>query len=149
MPSGTAAVRSIDLEMFTTNLSHGRPYMFPHIEPTARLFYRHEDLAPYLPTEVMEWFDAHQVAYVPNASMPQSDPPASRAEELDLKEIPKADNFPVLLAARMSLSFPLLFAAVPLWAIDYEHPREERDFQRCIPRASPVEMPPAEFSLRD
>jgi predicted acylesterase/phospholipase RssA len=131
-PVGTAAVRSIDLEMFTTNLSHGRPYMFPHVEPTARLFYRREDLAPYLPTEVMKWFDDHAVAYAPNAAMPQSDPPTSRAAELSLKEIPKADSFPVLLAARMSLSFPLLFAAVPLWAIDYDHPRKQRDFQRCL-----------------
>lgn len=32
----------------------------------------------------------------------------------------------------MSLRFPLLFAAVPLWAIDYEHPRKDRDFQRCL-----------------
>src|SRR5258708_5515858 len=32
----------------------------------------------------------------------------------------------------MSLSFPLLFAAVPLWAIDYQHPQKERKFQRCL-----------------
>src|SRR5882724_80557 len=131
-PGGTAAVRSIDLEMFTTNLSHGRPYMFPHVEPTARLFYKHEDLAPYLPSEIMKWFDDHAVMYAPNASMPQSDPDASRAVELGLREIPKPEHFPVLLAARMSLSFPLLFAAVPLWAIDYQHPRKKRDFQRCL-----------------
>jgi predicted acylesterase/phospholipase RssA len=131
-PTGPAAVRSIDLEMFTTNLSHGRPYMFPHVEPTARLFYRHEELAAYLPTEVMKWFDDHAVAYAPSASMTQSDPPAEHAKALGLKEIPKPEDFPVLLAARMSLSFPLLFAAVPLWAIDYQHPREKREFQRCI-----------------
>jgi hypothetical protein len=80
----------------------------------------------------MKWFDDHGLAYAPYASMSQSDPPASRAAELRLKEIPKADNFPVLLAARMSLSFPLLFAAVPLWAIDYDHPLKKRDFQRCL-----------------
>jgi predicted acylesterase/phospholipase RssA len=128
-PSGTAATRSIDLAMFTTNLSHGRPYMFPHVEPTARLFYRHEELAPYLPAEVMKWFDDHAVAYAPRS---ESDPPVEGAIALGLKEIPNPENFPVLLAARMSLSFPVLFAAVPLWAIDYQHPRQKRDFQRCL-----------------
>jgi hypothetical protein len=48
------------------------------------------------------------------------------------RKIPLPDTFPILLAARMSLSFPILFAAVPLWAIDYEHPRAERDFERCM-----------------
>ena len=131
-PLGTAPVRSIDLQMFTTNLSHGRPYMFPHVEPTARLFYRPADLKPYLPREVLKWFDDHAVAYAPSTMMPASDPTAEKAARLKLREIPKPEDFPVLLAARMSLSFPLLFAAVPLYAIDYEHPREERDFERCL-----------------
>jgi hypothetical protein len=132
LPSGTIPVRSIDLAMFTTNLSHGRPYMFPHVEPTARLFYRYADLEAYLPRDVMKWFDDHGLAYAPSTRMPDSDPTVERAVQLGLKEIPKAEDFPVLLAARMSLSFPLLFAAVPLWAIDYEHPRADRDFKRCL-----------------
>lgn len=130
--SGIAPVRSIDLEMFTANSSHGRPYMLPHVEPTARLFYRDDELASYLPAVVMKWFDEHAIEYVPNASMPESDPPIARAVALGLKEIPRPEDFPVLLAARMSLSFPLLFAAVPLWAIDYQHPRQKRDFHRCL-----------------
>jgi predicted acylesterase/phospholipase RssA len=127
--SGSAPVRSIDLEMFTTNLTHGRPYMLPHVEQTARLFYRHEELAAYLPTDVMSWFDEHALTYVPD---PHSDPPAAMALALGLKEIPKPEHFPVLLAARMSLSFPVLFAAVPLWAIDYQHPAGKRTFNRCL-----------------
>jgi predicted acylesterase/phospholipase RssA len=131
-PTGNKPVRSIDLEMFTTNLSHGRPYMLPHVEPTARLFYRHDDLAPYLPTTVMKWFDDHAVDYKPSPLKPDSDPKQEKALKKGLKEIPIPDDFPVLLAARMSLSFPVLFSAVPLWAIDYEHPTKERDFERCM-----------------
>jgi predicted acylesterase/phospholipase RssA len=128
----STAPRSIDLRMFTTNLSHGRPYIFPHAEPTARLFYRREGLAEYLPPEVLQWFDAHAVDYVPSAGSPGSDPDVAEAQALGLREIPRSEDFPILLAARMSLSFPLLFAAVPLWAIDYEHPRRRRGFQRCL-----------------
>jgi predicted acylesterase/phospholipase RssA len=130
--SGAPSPRSIDLEMFTTNLSHGRPYMFPHVEPTARLFYKREELAPYLPDEVMKWFDDHAVPYAPSTSKPTSDPTVESAAALGLKQIPSPEDFPVLLAARMSLSFPLLFAAVPLWAIDYQHPKALRKFQRCL-----------------
>jgi hypothetical protein len=37
----------------------------------------------------------------------------------------------VVLAARLSLSFPLLISALPLWAIDYEPERGQRTFHRC------------------
>ena len=63
---------------------------------------------------------------------PDSDPPAKLAELMHLRELPRAQDFPILLAARMSLSFPLLFAAVPLWAIDYGWPRGQRTFRRCM-----------------
>jgi len=125
-------VRSIDLEMFTTNLAHGRPYIFPHSEPTARLFYRSNELRSYLPADVMDWFDAHAIRYQPSSANPDSDPPAKLAEIMHLRELPRPEDFPILLAARMSLSFPLLFAAVPLWAIDYGWPRGQRTFRRCM-----------------
>jgi len=131
-PNNATGARSIDLRMFTTNLSHGRPYIFPHTESTARLFYQHDELAPYLPPEVMRWIDDHGLEYAPNPGSPGSDPTVEKAMKLGLREIPPPGSFPVLLAARMSLSFPVLFAAVPLWAIDYEDPRPERDFRRCL-----------------
>jgi predicted acylesterase/phospholipase RssA len=125
-------VRSIDLQMFTTNLTHGRPYVFPHSEPTARLFYRPDELAAYFPDDVMRWLNDHARRYQPSKDFPHSDPPAEAADRLGLKELPEPEDFPILLAARMSLSFPLLFAAVPLWAIDYEPPRAQRTFRRCM-----------------
>jgi predicted acylesterase/phospholipase RssA len=33
--------------------------------------------------------------------------------------LPPADDLPVIVAARLSLSFPALISAVPLWAVDY------------------------------
>jgi predicted acylesterase/phospholipase RssA len=122
--------RSIDLRMFTTNLSHGRPYIFPHTEWTARLFYKPDELEAYLPAEVMRWINAKSLSYAPSSKVPGSDPKSG--SEGDLREVPPADKFPILLAARMSLSFPMLFAAVPLWAIDYEYPPPERTFKRCL-----------------
>lgn len=128
-PEGSAC--SIDLRMFSTNLTHGRPYVFPHTEPLARLFFKPEEITAYLPKPVSDWFIAHALDYVPSVR-PLSDPPIAEAEKLGLKEIPPPAQFPVLLAARMSLSFPVLFSAVPLWAIDYEDPKGNRTFRRCL-----------------
>ncbi len=124
-------IRSIDLQMFTTNLTHGRPYIFPHVEPTARLFFNPEELKAYLPGSVLAWLTEHAIEYT-SMGRSSSDPPVEDAAVLNLKEIPAPEHFPILLAARMSLSFPLLFAAVPLWAIDYEDARGKRCFRRCL-----------------
>jgi predicted acylesterase/phospholipase RssA len=126
------AKRSIDLQMFTTNLSHGRPYILPHVDERARLFYRRTELAPYLPVEVMSWMDTHSLPYRPSAESPESDPPLAMAEALELRELPRAEAFPVLLAARLSLSFPLLLSPIPFYAVNYDPPRGERNFKRCI-----------------
>ena len=37
----------------------------------------------------------------------------------------------MVVAARLSLSFPVLFSAVPLWAIDFEASRKLRRLRRC------------------
>ena len=36
-----------------------------------------------------------------------------------LLHLPDVEQLPVVFAVRMSLSFPLLLSAVPLWAVDY------------------------------
>lgn len=121
-------IRSIDLRMFTTNLSVGRPFVFPLTDETCRLFYLPDQLSGYLPVPVMDWIVKHSSDYAPHAS---ADPPPDRVAK-GLKELPAAENMPVLLAARMSLSFPILFSAIPLWAIDYDPKRENRRVERCM-----------------
>jgi predicted acylesterase/phospholipase RssA len=123
-------VRSIDLRMFTTNLSTGRPFILPFTDETCRLFFDPHELKRYLPTEVVTFMEANSIPYTP---CPPSDPPAAEAARLglDLRELPPG-KWPVVLAARLSLSFPVLFCAVPLWAIDYDPARNHRTFRRCM-----------------
>ena len=123
-------VRSIDLRMFTTNLSTGRPFILPLTDETCRLFYEHDELKAFLPEKVMAHIEAHSVAYQPNSP---SDPAIDemKRRHLRLRELPAA-KFPVVLAARMSLSFPILFSAIPLWAIDYDRQPGKRTFRRCL-----------------
>jgi predicted acylesterase/phospholipase RssA len=139
--------RSIDLQMFSTNLSHGRPYIFPltEPEPTAppsapkassgsfrssdRLFFRPDELAPYLPPEVLAWMIKYGRRYERDPTRGERDP--ATEEGAGFLEVPHAHEFPVILAARMSLSFPVLFSAVPLWAIDFDLLPGRRTFRKC------------------
>lgn len=123
--------RSIDLRMFTTNLHHGRPYLLPHDGAMERLFFREADLRRVLPPEVVAFMVNGGVRYEPKTpSEPQADEPQIQEQVKDLYEL-RPDNFPVLLAARMSLSFPLLLSTVRLWVVDFDFPQGQRKFRCC------------------
>jgi predicted acylesterase/phospholipase RssA len=129
--------RCIDLQMFSTNLTQGRPYIFPlpprdkegtTLTSTDRLFFKRDELKRYLPPDVLDHLVKCSNPYQRDSA--GKGPPQKAGK--DLLELPEPQDFPVLLAARMSLSFPLLFAAVPLWGIDYSAPdHDRRSFRKC------------------
>ncbi len=125
-PPGTLA-RSIDLRMVTTNLAFGRPMQLPpdEADPGSRLYFHPDDLLPFFPTTVIAHLVAHSRLF--DAAADGADVGPSRS---GFRRLPAAD-LPVLVAARLSLSFPLLFAAVPLWAVDAEAPVGQRTLRRC------------------
>jgi predicted acylesterase/phospholipase RssA len=124
----TRKARSIDLQMVTTNLTHGRPYDLPLGDKTSRLFFKRSELEPYFPAAVLDYLEERSIPYAP---MSMRADPAESPEREKLRELPYAE-LPIVVAARLSLSFPFLFSAVPLWAIDYE-PRlkEDRTLRKC------------------
>jgi predicted acylesterase/phospholipase RssA len=129
-PTGTI-IRSIDLRIFTTSLSHGRPFVLPLTNETCRLFFLPHEIEPLLPKTVFTWMLEHSKEYDSNLDRIGSDPERKDAP-IGFRELPCGEDFPVLLAARMSLSFPILFSAIPLWAIDYDSKKGERGFERCM-----------------
>jgi deferrochelatase/peroxidase EfeB/predicted acylesterase/phospholipase RssA len=119
---------SINLQVYSTNLAHGRPYRFP-LDPAddmGRLFFRVDDLKPYFPQPILNHLVGYALPYRPQTC---SDPKVS-AETEQYLELP-TDRLPIVFAARLAMSFPLLISAVPLWAIDYEAPIDMRGFARC------------------
>ena len=122
--------RSIDLQMYATNLAHGRPYRFPAVpaDDMGRLFFKPAELEPYFPKAVISHLVGYAVPYKPNPSS-RSDPPVANVAS-DILELPQG-KLPIVFAARLSLSFPLLISAVPLWTIDYEGPLVTRGMKRC------------------
>lgn len=125
---GKARGGSINLQVYSTNLSHGRPYRFPRFEgdDMGRLFFRADDLAPYFPAPVLIHLLAHARPYQPESP---SDPDAGQVAQ-DCLELP-TDELPIVVAARLALSFPGLVSAVPLLAIDYEPRKPGRQLSEC------------------
>lgn len=111
--------RSIDLRMVTTNVTQGRPYGLPLDDDTSPLFFRIEEFTRFFPPEVIEHLRIH------SKKRPDLD------ADPDFRELPKGD-LPVVVAARLSLSFPILFSAVPLCAIERKPKQQVGQLGKCL-----------------
>ncbi|HTD37653.1 MAG TPA: hypothetical protein VK669_09070 [Candidatus Limnocylindrales bacterium] len=130
----TAAERDpkIALRMVTTSITLGRPFSFPL---TSNIFYfRSDDMRRLFPEYVVDWLEKHPRKADPND-------PNEPARHDFLKDqgylpLPSAEDMPVIISTRMSLSFPILLAAVRLWAIDWQQQYNKDNPTR--PKIEPV-----------
>jgi len=93
---------SIRLEVMTTNLGHQEPHRIPFTN--RRFWFSEQDFRRLFPEDVVNWMKS------------QSD--ETQAVDHGGKRyllLPEPGKLPVLVATRMSLSFPLLVSAVPLY----------------------------------
>jgi predicted acylesterase/phospholipase RssA len=120
--------RSINLELYATNLAHSRPYRFPldAADDMGRLFFRMEDMYLYFPEPIWRFLAAYARPYRQQSPF---DPPASDETQAYF-EVPQ-EHLPIAAAARLALSFPLLISAIPLHAIDYEKKYTKRGLAEC------------------
>lgn len=115
------SAKSIDLLVMTTNVTHSRPYTIPlGARDEQRFFFKESDFRRLFPKEVVDWM-------VKNSP---TRPNGARKDEF--LKLPPSEKLPIIVGVRMSLSFPLLISAVPLYAIDYERgPGEGRTPEVC------------------
>jgi hypothetical protein len=99
----------ITLRMMTTCLTWGRPFTLPFT--TGAFYFSPEELSNFFPPEVVRWLANHP----PKHSKEPHEPVDTRK----LLPMPDWDDLPVIVAARLSLSFPFLFCTVPLYAVDW------------------------------
>ncbi len=100
--------RAIDLAMMTTALNLGRPYRLPF--ESNDIYFVQEEINHLFPEQIASWLSSHAR-------------PSSSAADLSvpgrtLRALPLAQDFPVVVAVRLSLSFPVLLSTLPLYAID-------------------------------
>jgi predicted acylesterase/phospholipase RssA len=112
--------QKIDLLMMTTNLMLRRPFTLPFRNEI--FSFKRADFEQLFPPRVMDYLLANSHKVEPEAG-----------EEGEYYKFPLADHLPVVVAARMSLSFPLLISAVPLYAKDHTLRGDERKkLQQCL-----------------
>lgn len=119
---------SIDLRMYASNVTKGLPCVFPQAEPAGGLPATEPRAVPpdppatpragddtlyFKPAELRELFPGEVIDHLMTHSEPVAGPAAGPAEA-QLWRLPRS-QLPVIVAARMSVAFPVLFRAVPLW----------------------------------
>lgn len=127
----TSGATSIRLEIVASNMTLGEPVRFPREKINEPLYFRPAEMRRLFPASVVAHLMANSCAYGGTATVVEpSRPPrpgsaSPMPEDLQLRCLP-LDKLPIVFAARMSISFPVLFTAVPLWREDTGHLR------RCL-----------------
>jgi hypothetical protein len=117
---GCLASKGIELALMTSNLSLQCPYRFPLRDEL--FLYKEQELRSFFPPEVL-------------AALAKVGPPAGYrlAPEASCRFLPRGVDLPVVVAVRISLSFPLLFSAVPLYTLSQGYyDRKARDPQTPV-----------------
>jgi predicted acylesterase/phospholipase RssA len=122
---GDLMTKNIEFRAVTTNLSHGTPQQLPFTRGNPWAFYREDEWAEIFPDTVM-------------AHLRRCPPPSYDSETLKrllfkygLRPLPRADALPIVVAVRLSLSFPFLLSAVPLWLQDPFSEIDEQQHKQC------------------
>ena len=118
------APRDIELVLMTTNITRGISQRLPFLEGSwGQLFFNEVELAQLFPTPIVNCMTKH-------AQKPQR-------KEVEIPKgyfgLPKAADLPIVFGARMSLSFPFLLSAVPLYAANVLRETKDGKFplERC------------------
>ena len=105
--------REIDLQVITTALNLNRPFRLPNdpgTNPLRAFFYHPDEWKALFPASVMQWLDEHR-------RLP-GEPLVHDKDGRPLVALPEPAYWPVLVAVRLSLSFPGLLSAVPMYVVE-------------------------------
>jgi predicted acylesterase/phospholipase RssA len=127
-PADDPKQRRINLEVITTNLNQGRPYRLPL--DVEHLYFQPRELADVFSPRIIAFLVAHArpATNERNASLHQL------AAKHGLVPLPLPADLPVAVAVRLSLSFPLLIGAVPLWGFDFTYAVPDFDGKKEEPQ---------------
>lgn len=119
-PSGEPGP-GVNLQTMTTNLTQGRPMRLPFEDSGAKGFgqyyFLRSDMERLLPPRLVEWLVDH--------AAPRPDRAPAPVDGETLIPLPRAADMPVAVAVRLSMSYPLLLSAVPLYTVDWTRQQPE------------------------
>ena len=143
---GQLTAAGVELRMMTTNLTRHQPMRMPW--PEREYFFDPGEFKELFPAEVVDWMCEHPPPLSPQPAK-QWAGELRRLQAAPKRPFPLAADLPVIVATRMSLSFPFLISAVPLYAIDFTHPAYSKvsaavsDWRDANPQAGPEQALPA------
>lgn len=115
------ADRAISVAAMTTDLSSQRPYKLPLAAPIH--WFREDEMARVVPPEILTYLTDEATKMTA----------AWNGDNHNFFRLKVGDAFPVWLVARMSLSFPGLIAAVPLYRyVDAAGDGKQPGLARCL-----------------
>ena len=112
-PEAIGGEREIDLQVITTALNLRRPYRLPNepgTDPLRGFFYDPTEWKDLFPEKVMEWLERHRRL--------RDGPLVKSRDGRPLHALPEPAHWPVLVAVRLSLSFPGLLSAIPMYTLE-------------------------------
>ena len=137
---GDLRAKGIELHVMTTNVTHRRPHRMPW--SSRELLFDPGELRRLFPERIVAWMEAHPPALGSGRAGEQARRRLAALEPL--RPFPPPDDLPVVVAARMSLSFPLLISAIPLRALDMTRPRTRKAVAAVEEGTEPAESIVAE-----
>jgi predicted acylesterase/phospholipase RssA len=113
----------IQLAMMTTSLTEERPYTLPLPKDDLRFVFEKSEWAKIFPAAIMAFLTGKCDPFMPLAG-----------ESGEYYHFPDPDRLPLIVGARMSLSFPFLISGVPLWRRDFTliEEAEQDKLRRCF-----------------
>ena len=111
----------INLQMMTTSLMEERPYTLPM--DNKRFFFRRDEWEKIFPSEISAFLVGKCDRF-----------PTPPEEAGEFYYFPDPARLPLIVGARMSLSFPGLISVVPLWTRDFTlfEEDERNKLRRCL-----------------
>jgi predicted acylesterase/phospholipase RssA len=107
--------KTITFKLVTTNLSQGQPYIFPLADD--QFLVRRTDMEKLFPRDVYCYLKSH------------ADEGQRMKAPKGFMYLPKGEDLPIVVATRLSLSFPLLLCAVPLYTVKASSAAKEGPFE--------------------
>ena len=107
---GELRKHDIDVAAITSDLSSGRPFQLPL--KLGSFYFSESEFKNLFPDWVLNYFIQH------GEKADEED--MIGCDKQDLRKLPILDDMPVLLVVRLSLSFPLLISAVPLYRREFQ-----------------------------
>lgn len=119
----------VDLTLITTNVTRGLSHRYPTLhDKVGHLFFKEKEFREFFPDDVVDHLVDYAISIRSN-----SDEYDNYSLGNEYHPLPLSEDIPVIIGARLSLSFPILLAQIPLYARHHAYFPSDKDIplQRC------------------